>query len=201
MLRGLTNEIQQLRTENQEVVRLRAESQEMEGLRNDQMALLKLRNEIHELRNEKVEWDKAQAAIGQTRFIATNQHSKPLTAESLPAVLSNGTSSPVINQTPKPWLGFYWVKVPPDLNPSGTNNVEKSGALVSLVQPGSPAERAGLEVDDTIVGLDNQPVGTVEELDSFTRKLGIGQSIILEVIRQGAPIRLEIQIEQRPKSQ
>ena len=39
-----------------------------------------------------------------------------------------------------------------------------TGIFVMLVEPNSPADRAGLQQGDAIVGFNDQPVGTIDEL-------------------------------------
>lgn len=47
----------------------------------------------------------------------------------------------------------------------------KGGVAVASVQPGSPAERAGLQEGDVIMSIGNQPVGSVAALNSLVGKL------------------------------
>jgi S1-C subfamily serine protease len=57
------------------------------------------------------------------------------------------------------------------------------------IQPGSPAEKAGLkaggENPDTIVAVDGQPVETPEQLVEVIGKRGIGQTVKLLVYSAG----------------
>ena len=63
-----------------------------------------------------------------------------------------------------------------------------SGAMVNAVEPGSPAERAGLLPRDILVALDGQPI---EGVDEFLRLLGaekIGRRVTLSLLRAGRRI-------------
>ncbi len=197
-LRTLTNEVQRLRRENEEVARLRAENQEVERLRNDSMALLKLRNEVHRLREEKAQWEKAHRLIEQSRLLAPNPTAGSLTAAGAPAAPAVGGSNSSTQQVARPWIGFYCVKVPPAADAKDSNREEKSGALVSLVQPGSPAEKAGLQVDDIVVAVNDLPVRMPQDLSAPLQKLVIGQGLTVDVVRQGAPLRFQMQVGERP---
>jgi S1-C subfamily serine protease len=73
-----------------------------------------------------------------------------------------------------------------------------SGVLVLEVQPGTPAERAALKAGDVIVSVDGKEVSNSQEL---SRALS-GDEIRLEVLRQGQPLSLTVQLDAKePSSQ
>jgi len=59
------------------------------------------------------------------------------------------------------------------------------GALVTSVVPGSAAERAGLEVSDVIVAVDEQAVDSGRELRNIIGLLRLDQEVNLEIYRNG----------------
>ncbi len=59
------------------------------------------------------------------------------------------------------------------------------GALVTSVVPGSAAERAGLEVSDVIVAVNDQLVDSGRELRNIIGLLRLDQEVTLEVYRNG----------------
>jgi S1-C subfamily serine protease len=65
-----------------------------------------------------------------------------------------------------------------------------SGALVRAVSAGSPAAEAGVRTGDVIVKLDNDEVGTVEDLYAALRKVKPGDRVTIVVDRAGAEARL-----------
>jgi S1-C subfamily serine protease len=91
---------------------------------------------------------------------------------------------------------------------------EQQGALVIEVTPGSPAAKAGLlgssievEIDrqevlvggDVITGVDQQAINDFEDLVAFLARYTIvGQTLTLEVIREGEPIEVPLTLEARP---
>ncbi len=55
--------------------------------------------------------------------------------------------------------------------PGGTR---AEGAFVGGVNPGSPAERAGLKMGDVIVAVDDRPISSVDELSEALNAAGSG---------------------------
>jgi serine protease Do len=59
------------------------------------------------------------------------------------------------------------------------------GALVSTVQPGSAAERAGLQPGDVITKVNGKTIGAAGELSAFVGAASPGDRIGLEILRKG----------------
>ena len=70
-------------------------------------------------------------------------------------------------------------------------SVEDDGALVREVQAESPAEDAGLLVNDLITGVNGADVAP-EELAATIQALAIGEQISLTVLRDGEELELEV---------
>ena len=66
----------------------------------------------------------------------------------------------------------------------------EKGIEVVEVVTGSPAGRAGLRPEDLIVAVDGEPMGDVGDLQQLMVAERIGQGIEVEVVREGAPIKL-----------
>jgi S1-C subfamily serine protease len=60
----------------------------------------------------------------------------------------------------------------------------ESGILVLTVEPGSPAEKAGLRQKDLIVGLDDEPIAGVDDLHRLLTEERIGKSATLTILRE-----------------
>ena len=58
-----------------------------------------------------------------------------------------------------------------------------SGALISLIEPGSAAEDAGLRVDDIIVAVNDEKISGASELRNTIGLMGSGEEILVEFIR------------------
>lgn len=63
-------------------------------------------------------------------------------------------------------------------------------AVIGLVQPGMPAERAGIEPGDRVVSAAGQPVRSWSEFEEVIRARP-GQPLVLELERAGEPLRIE----------
>lgn len=71
-----------------------------------------------------------------------------------------------------------------------------SGAYVTGAVPGRPAVNAGVTVGDLIVALDGQPIQSPGDLAERVERSPIGAPLMLEILRSGEPLRLEVQLEQ-----
>lgn len=60
-----------------------------------------------------------------------------------------------------------------------------SGALIALVEPGSAAEDAGLQVDDIIVEVNRKKIGGASELRNTIGLMGSGEQVDIKYIRDG----------------
>jgi membrane-associated protease RseP (regulator of RpoE activity) len=61
----------------------------------------------------------------------------------------------------------------------------ENGVLVSKVDDGSPADKAGVKVGDIITSLDGKDIKTSWDVRSFVRKTEDGQRVAIEVSRDG----------------
>jgi serine protease Do/serine protease DegQ len=61
----------------------------------------------------------------------------------------------------------------------------ESGALVSAVEPGSAAEKAGLHVDDIITKVNNKKINSSRELMNAIGLKGSGETVDIEFFRDG----------------
>jgi serine protease Do len=62
------------------------------------------------------------------------------------------------------------------------------GAWVEAVQPGSPAETAGIQVDDVIVGFNGLRVESARAMKRLVQESPAGRTVELRLIRGGAPV-------------
>ena len=71
------------------------------------------------------------------------------------------------------------------------------GAMVSAVTPGSPAENAALQIGDVILKYDSQRVKNDSHLVTLVSLTEIGDTVPVEVFRNGAMARVDVVIRDR----
>lgn len=98
------------------------------------------------------------------------------------------------------WLGVAIQEVTHDLGRSLGMEVAH-GALVSRVQPDSPAEAAGLTVGDVIVGYDGRRVQRSAALPPMVGRTPVGAEVGMTVIRDGERQRVNVTIGRLPDSE
>jgi len=65
---------------------------------------------------------------------------------------------------------------------------DRAGALVTNIEPGGPAEAAGIEVGDIVVAVDAQSVQSITDLVGRIRSYAPGEMVVLDVVRDGETI-------------
>ncbi len=73
-----------------------------------------------------------------------------------------------------------------------------AGAGVERIEPGTSAELFGLEVGDRIAGLDDIRVHTSQDVINTLRLYRVGDLVSVEIIRDGVPITIDIELGERP---
>ncbi len=76
------------------------------------------------------------------------------------------------------------------------------GVIISEIDPGSPAEKAGLEVGDVIVEMGGYPVQNYQSIHSILDRvdLRVGNWLIMEVFRDGKTLDIKLLLEEVPGS-
>jgi S1-C subfamily serine protease len=75
---------------------------------------------------------------------------------------------------------------------------QQSGLMVVRVEPGGPAEAAGMILGDVLVALEGQPVRDADELQGMLRPDRVGASVLARVIRGGEEKEVGITVSERP---
>jgi serine protease DegQ len=73
----------------------------------------------------------------------------------------------------------------------------EGGAIVLELERGSPADRAGIQPGDVIVGVNGRPVDAVEQVLGALRRSRAGDRLRLTVIRDGARLDVAPRLEER----
>jgi serine protease Do len=111
-------------------------------------------------------------------------HKVPVTVGKLP---SEKTSSEEPSQAAQSQWGVQLQEVTPQMARQH-GLADESGVMVVGVQPGSPAERAGLRSGDIIREVNRQPVKSVQEVRDAIAKAGNEDSLLLLVKRDQGSI-------------
>ena len=94
-------------------------------------------------------------------------------------------------------IGLALAPLSPDLRnqldvPDGTH-----GAVVRNVEPGSPADQAGLQAGDVIVGVgDKQVTSPSDAANAIRRRDGKDHAVALRIIRNGEPVFVGVNLDQ-----
>jgi serine protease Do len=89
------------------------------------------------------------------------------------------------------WMGVLVQSVTDDIA-AGMNLPNSTGALVAQVTPGGPAQKAGLQVGDVIVGFDGKPVADSRILPRVVADTPIGKSASVDYLRNGRKLSTHI---------
>src|SRR5699024_4372995 len=75
---------------------------------------------------------------------------------------------------------------------AGFDLPDTRGALVSSIQPGSPAEDAGIEVGDVIRSVDGTAIVQASDLPPIVGNMAPGTKVRMEVFREGRPRNFDV---------
>jgi Do/DeqQ family serine protease len=95
----------------------------------------------------------------------------------------------------------YLGVIPQSITPDQAKQLqipEGQGALIGSVMPGSPAEKAGLKVDDVITSIDGKPIADALSLRNRTFTLEAGSVVPVQVVRAGETKTLPVAIAEMP---
>jgi S1-C subfamily serine protease len=70
--------------------------------------------------------------------------------------------------------------------------IQPSGVLITTIEPGSPAARAGLQPGDIIVAFDGQPVHGIDDLHRLLTGERIGAATTVAAVRKAERLELPI---------
>ena len=95
------------------------------------------------------------------------------------------------------WLGVYIQEVTRGLSESFGLD-KPTGALVSRVIEGSPAEEAGLQTGDVVLRFNGEEVGLSSSLTPLVGRTPVGSEVEVEVMRDGERVRLPVVVGELP---
>jgi serine protease Do len=74
------------------------------------------------------------------------------------------------------------------------------GTLIRRVNPESPAERGGVQVQDVVTAVERAPISTMNELMMLVRRHEPGDQISLTVVRSGLTRTVKVRLEEAPST-
>jgi S1-C subfamily serine protease len=80
---------------------------------------------------------------------------------------------------------------------TGLNLTASEGLLVVHVEPGSPAEKAGILLGDVLVNLADKPVADTDGVQHILRAHKAGDAIVASLVRGGAIVTATVKLEAR----
>lgn len=98
------------------------------------------------------------------------------------------------------YLGISLTELTPELR-SHFGVPEADGVMVSKVEPGSPAEKAGVKVGDILTSVDGQAIKTSWDVMAKVRRLEDGNQVPLEIWRNGRAQNLTATVVERERSE
>ncbi len=96
------------------------------------------------------------------------------------------------------YLGIYMQDLTREVRRGLDIDVEK-GVLISGVEDGTPAEKAGLEDGDVIITFNGTEIGSSDELSDLVRAIEPGTTVKLELIRDGKNKTIEVTLSEWPE--
>ncbi len=96
----------------------------------------------------------------------------------------------------RPYLGVSYKMVSKDL--AILNNVSE-GAYVQQVVQGSPADKAGIQSGDVLIKVDDEAIGSKNQLSTVIAKKKIGDAIVITLFGDGKTMTVNATLESAPQ--
>jgi S1-C subfamily serine protease len=80
---------------------------------------------------------------------------------------------------------------------TGLNLTASEGLLVVHVEPGSPAEKAGILLGDVLINLADEAVADTESAQRVLRRHKAGDAMVAGLVRGGTVISATVKLEAR----
>ena len=97
------------------------------------------------------------------------------------------------------WLGVIITSINPETKESLNLKLTK-GVLVINVTSGGPADKAGIKTDDVIVNFNAEDIKRMEDFPYIVALTPKGKKVPVEIIRQGEPTTVEVELGTYPQS-
>jgi serine protease Do len=107
------------------------------------------------------------------------------------------SDTPSAGDAAQPRLGLYLAPVTPELRKEQGLSAESEGVYVARVEPGSPAEQAGIQAGSLISMVGGEPVTSPEQVVAAVRQAAEDQrpAVLLRVEKDGKPMFVAVPFE------
>lgn len=105
-----------------------------------------------------------------------------------------------MDASPRGYLGVHLQELTPQLR-EYFRVPGDSGVLVAGVPADSPAGKGGIQAGDVIVSIDGEPVRSTRRIGELIRERKKGDSVRIEVIRNGAPRAMFATLDERKRDE
>jgi len=125
-------------------------------------------------------------------------------AKEVPVLIKGGTYA-------HPWLGISGGKITPDIVQSAGLPRNYKGVVVGSVQPGSPADKAGIQaltqdmagsnthIGDIITAIDGHPIRQIDDIINYVdSNKNVGDNVKLTINRNGQTTDVTATLQSRP---
>jgi len=118
----------------------------------------------------------------------------------IPANTAKNTMEQIIKQgsVTRGWIGAAVQELTPELADSFKLGDTK-GVLITEIIRNSPAEKAGIKRGDILTEIGDQPVESWSGMLESVASLPPGKIVMIKLMRDGAPMSLQLKIGKRPK--
>jgi S1-C subfamily serine protease len=97
-----------------------------------------------------------------------------------------------------PWVGIAGATEVIDPVMARALDLPERGVVVAGVEPGGPADRAGLTEFDMIIAIEGRPTPSVQALRRQIRRAAVGSTVRADVLRSGRRLQREIRVQEMP---
>ncbi|KKN81796.1 hypothetical protein LCGC14_0315610 [marine sediment metagenome] len=138
--------------------------------------------------------------VGINNTIASSSGGNEGIGFAIPANMVRRVMAQLIEQG-KVTRGYLGVMIQ-DVSPRLAKSLElpsANGALITHIQAGTPAEQAGLEVEDFIISVADKTIRDVRELRHMVADVAPGVMVPVVVIRKGKTVTVEVTLAAKPE--
>jgi S1-C subfamily serine protease len=127
-------------------------------------------------------------------------------AKEVPLIIKNGTYT-------HPWLGIAGGKITPEIAQNASLPRNYKGVVIGSVQPGSPADKVGLQattqdmsgsnthIGDIITAVDGHPTKQIDDIINYIEShKNVGDNVKLTINRDGKVMNLTATLQARPNA-